>query len=117
MLAEQTVTIHGDSWKWRDIADEVVACRAREWHQQAWSRRPALVHHTGGAVSLYVGQSFDPAKITLVPDGWSHDHCQICWWTLAESSDPVEGTGYTDGRSWICSECYDTFIREPRQNT
>ena len=116
MDAEETVTIHGGQWKWRDIAEEVAACRKSQWHQQAWRRRPALVHNSGGRVSLYHGQQFDPEKITLVADGWSHDHCEICWWTLSESSEQSEGVGYTDGQSWICTECYEAFIREPRPN-
>lgn len=106
------VTIHGNPWKWSDIADAVNDCRAKQWAKRRWTRRPALVDKGGGSVRLYSnGRDFDPDKFDLVPDGWSHDHCEICWWTLHETDDPDEGIGYeADDGSWICQECYERFI-------
>ena len=46
----------------------------------------------------------------VVPAGWDHDHCQICWWDLFESPDEAHSIGYTDSRGWLCSECYDQFV-------
>ena len=105
-----TVIIHGDPWKRADIADAVVACRGAEWTRQRWHPRPALVHRSGGGMSLYGGQRYDSAKVDLVPDGWTHDHCEVCWWELFESDDATHGIGYTDGRTWLCTECYERFV-------
>ena len=111
MPSEPTVLIHGDPWKHADIADQIAACRTHTWRRERWQRRPALVHRVGGTVSLYHGQTFDPAKIDLVPDGWSHDHCAICWWTLGDSGSDEECIGYTDERGdWVCTECYQQFL-------
>ena len=111
MTSEPTVLIHGDTWKRADIDDEVAACRTHSWSQAHWQRRPALVHRSGGVTSLFVGQTFDPTKIDLVPDGWSHDHCAICYWTLSDSGTDEETIGYTDERGdWVCSECYHQFL-------
>jgi hypothetical protein len=76
-----------------------------------WQRRPALIHRLGGTVALYHGQAFDPDTTDLVPDGWSHDHCAICWWTLHDSGSDEERIGYTDERGdWVCAECYQQFL-------
>ena len=75
----------------------------------AWVRRDALVQRTG-TTSLYTGQRYDPKYCELVRGGWSHDHCEICWWTLSEGGDEEHSVGYTDGGRWICSECYGHFI-------
>ena len=104
-----TVVIHGNPWKWADLAEAVAACRGATWTRQRWQRRPALVHRSGSS-SLYMGQRYDPAKIELVPDGWTHDHCEVCWWELFDTADAAHGIGYTDGSGWLCSECYEQFV-------
>ncbi len=109
MTQDATVTIHGSEWRRADIDGEVVYCRGLQWHREPWVRRDALVQRTG-TTSLYVGQRYDPAYYELVRGGWSHDHCEICWWTLSEGGDEEHSVGYTDGRRWICSECYHQFI-------
>jgi hypothetical protein len=109
MIQDTTVTIHGSEWKTADIQEEVAYCRAIRWRREPWKRRDALVQRTGTA-SLYVGQRYDPAFCELVRGGWIHDHCEICWWTLSEGGDEEHSVGYTDGRGWICSECYHRFI-------
>ena len=88
-----TVTIHGDEWKWSDIRDEVEWCRTRTWERKHWAARE---------------QAQATARIS------PHNHCRICWWTLADSSDPAVNIGYHAGRDiWLCSECYDKFIAVP----
>lgn len=114
MPTEPTVIIHGDSWKRSDIKEAVAKCGTRSWQRLRWHPQPALVHRNGGVVSSYRGQSFDPQKIDLVPEGWDHDHCAICWWKLHATEDEQEGVGYTDGRgAWVCTECYQQFLGSP----
>lgn len=108
--SEKHVTIHGYQWKWADLIEAIEFCRTLVWKRATWKPRDALVHKRGGATSLYLGQHFDPAKIDLVNGGWNHDHCEICWWTLCETENTEEGVGYTDGRCWLCKECYSQFI-------
>jgi hypothetical protein len=110
MTSASTVLIHGSEWKLADIEESVADCRGREWKLQRWVRRDALVQRTG-TTSLYISQKFDSAFYDLVRGGWSHDHCEICWWELSESDDEAHSLGYTDGRHWICSECYQRFIK------
>jgi hypothetical protein len=112
MSSNATILIHGDEWKLVDLELSVKQCREIDWNHERWRPRPALVNPNGGTVSLYRGQKYDPTKVDLVPDGWNHDHCEICCWTLHESDDEQHAIGYTNGRgSWLCSECYDLFLR------
>ena len=106
---DETVTIHGDEWKWTDIEESVEWARKQEWTKQKWVPRAALVSR--GKISDYVGQKFIPEYTKLVEDGWDHDHCEICSWKLHETEDPLHGEGFTiDGHDWLCQECFIQFI-------
>ena len=104
------VTIHGGEWKLADVVDDVREFRTLTWRAETWRRGPALVHRSGGRVSFYHGQRFDPEKIDLVADGWSHDHCLICCYRI--SDDDGLRDAFTDGHErWLCAECHEQFIR------
>ena len=105
-----TVTIHGYEWELADIQEEIDWCRQRPWVKQRWTPTAALVQKNG-TTSQYIGQEYDPNDYDLIEDGWTHDHCSICWFTLHESEVSEENTGWTDGkRKWLCCECYEKFI-------
>ena len=108
---EATVLIHGNAWKVKDIYDEVSFCLKQQWHQEEWKPTPALVHKVGGTRSHYHGQKYDSEKIDFVADGWTHDHCAICWWTLHKTDIEDEKTGYrNESNVWLCAECFRQFI-------
>jgi len=108
---EATVLIQSNSWKVKDIYDEVTFCLTQEWHHEEWKPTPALIHNKSGTSSQYLGQKYDPDKIDLAADGWTHDHCAICWWTIHESDNEDEGKEYrNEYNAWLCSECYKQFI-------
>lgn len=110
-MEPEFIVIHGDTWKYEDLREAVESAKTANWMLREWKPRPALI--SKGHVSDYHGQRFDPSKTQLVEDGWSHDHCEICWWSLYKSDDPAHGQGYTtDGHIWICSECHGLFIQE-----
>lgn len=108
-MEEKFVTIHGDKWKSKDVEEPIEWARTQKWEKRKWHPRTALV--SKGKTSDYVGQKYNPEYTKLEEDGWTHDHCEICWWTIHESDNPEEGIGYTtDGHRWLCSECYEQFI-------
>jgi hypothetical protein len=109
MEKKATVLIHGSEWKLVDIEYEISQCRRSVWTRRRWARRDALIQKSGTA-SLYNGQNYDPTKYKLVQGGWTHDHCQICWWELFETATEEHSVGYTNGLQWICSECYEKII-------
>ena len=116
-MITQSVTLHGDPWLLSDIAEDVAWIAQRSWQLEKWLCGPALIHKKGGTVSYYRGQKFDPNKINLVQEGWSHDHCLICNWTLHETNDNDSGVGFTDANGgWLCQECYTKLIKPKMEN-
>src|SRR5215469_14397577 len=40
----------------------------------------------------------------IVPGGWDHEHCEICWRHIGSGGDPE---GYVTGNDeWVCRSCY-----------
>ncbi len=107
--AQQTVLLHGAAWQIEGIADEIEECRASVWEQRQWHCQHALVGPPGH-ITQYIGQEYDPQSQSLVSDAWEHDHCEICSWELHETEDPEHGIGFTDGRDWLCTECYTKLV-------
>lgn len=105
-----TYVIHGETWRADDLAEALGHCRGLAWSHARWKPRAALLD-SSGTVTEYIGQSYDPAKFSLQPSGWAHDHCEVCTWKLSESPEPAVGAGYThDGRAWLCTECFELFF-------
>lgn len=92
-VASTTVEIHGDTWQVEHIREDVESCRQHhDWQHAAW----------------FPGRHAAASPTSQLRD---HDHCQVCWWTLALSEDPRISTGWTrGGRVWLCCECYERFI-------
>jgi len=79
----------------------------KDWEFKKWFFRPALVEKSGGGSSLYVGQKFDSAYFDLVENGWTHDHCEICFKTITDTkSEESEDCGYFYNGDWICESCF-----------
>jgi hypothetical protein len=57
------------------------------------------------------GEALQPGE-TLVPAGWDHEHCALCWQKITDLDDvaDAERFGYTDGEEWLCERCYQTYI-------
>lgn len=116
-MQSQVITLHGEEWNLGDLAHEIAWCLSQKWHKEIWKPSPALIHNKGGTSSQYRGQKFDPEKITLVADGWNHDHCAICWHTLFETDTEEDGTGYrNEFNAWLCTECFEKIVCPALEN-
>lgn len=106
-----TVEIHGTRRNADYVRDVVSLVRSYNyhWEKTTWKPRDIVIHHTNGAFSFDITLAEDNTKFTLVKQGWKKDHCFICRWELFES-DGEHGTGYTNGRTWICVECCERFV-------
>ena len=107
------VEIRGSRWDVDYVHDAVKRCREYNWHWQKgpWKARDIAVAVKDGTVSFDVDLAKDPAEFRLVKQGWKKDHCAICRWELFESEDhPEHSVGYTNGREWLCCECYEKFF-------
>jgi hypothetical protein len=49
------------------------------------------------------------ASANVVPDGWDHEHCELCWAKISRlPADSAEG--YSDGDRWMCVECFNRYV-------
>jgi hypothetical protein len=62
-------------------------------------------------ISFDVTLSENWPEFELVKDGWKESACWLCTRPIAKSDDPKHAFGYTNGRDWVCSDCYDKFFR------
>jgi hypothetical protein len=106
----EIVRIRGQIWDAAIIRDAVRRCCDCKWHWQksVWKPRDICLNRKTGRISLEISLAADAENFELLKAGWKQDHCAICRWELHESDDE-HGTGYTNGRDWICTECYDKF--------
>jgi hypothetical protein len=113
-LAAATVEIHGTKRNADYIRDVVSTIRSYNWHwhKSAWKPQDLAIHRKSGKVSLDATLAEDGENFMLVKQGWKKDRCFICGWELLESEDE-HGTGYTNGRNWLCMECCERFLQGP----
>ena len=108
-------TIHGLAWNAETIRERVKDLRLFNWHwhKTPWKARDVAVD-SQGKISFDLSLLEDKKTFTRSPGAWKKDHCAICRWELSESADnPEHCTGYTNGRDWVCQECYEKFLRGP----
>ncbi len=111
-----TVDIHGASRDAASILPLVQKYLRYSWHwrQQAWLPTDVAEHLETGQVSFDVSLSGDAARYRLLTGGWASDNCVICAWRLFESATLAHGSGYTNGRDWLCIECYQKFFADAK---
>ena len=109
---DDIIQIHGAS---RDAAHirSLVAQYQRHpwyWRQEAWLPRDIVAHVATEQTSFDLSLANDAANFKLVGGGWASENCAICGWRLFESTTLSHGSGFTNGRDWVCTECYEKFF-------
>jgi hypothetical protein len=110
------IKLRGGLWDADYIREVVKQLCEQNWHwrKASWKSRDISVHRKSGKISLDVSLAQDAESFELVKGGRKKDYCVICRWELFESDEDADhGTGYTNGREWICTECYDRFWDRP----
>lgn len=110
---DNPIRIHGSLWNSQLIRQRVYACRAQpfHWERKPWAPRDIVIRGKGDiSFDLTLAQNPD---FELVKGGWTRDHCAVCSWELSSSLGPDHATGYTNGRDWLCTECYEKFWSRP----
>ncbi len=109
------VEIRGIAWNVGTISERLRILRRSNWYwqQREWKARDLAVGEDG-KLSFDVSLVQEGKKFELCPAGWKSDQCAVCEWALFESEDqPEHGICYTNGRDWVCTECYDKFLSGP----
>ena len=103
------MTLPKENW-WTPTQLALVEGRSRLWRLTSFEPSDALAFESGGQIAVCKRDADDDVSgPALVPGGWDHEHCELCW----EKIFLIPGTnhsGYTDGREWLCVECYEKFI-------
>jgi hypothetical protein len=107
-----TAEIHGKKLNAESLRPVVARLREHHflWERRLWQPRDVVYEREGNRFSFDLGVAQDTDKFVLVRGGWRKDRCTICQWELFESDDATHSLGFTNGRDWICDECYGKFI-------
>jgi hypothetical protein len=107
-----TVEIHGKKVNADSLRHAVARLREHHflWERKLWQPRDVVYERDGKRFSFDVTLAQDAERFALVKAGWNKDHCAICHWELFASGDVTHSFGFTNGRDWICDECYGKFI-------
>jgi len=102
------------------VSNIIESCRSQNWQRQNYSPKYGLVRKKTAFLNIvtrYSGQEYDHDKFDLVPNSWKYDNCKICSCKICDSNDPETSIAYTNGRDWLCSECYQKFVHSPDLQT
>jgi hypothetical protein len=114
--ALELVQIHGETWDLSDVKGRVQDLNKFAWRKREWKPLDVLVDSETGQVCFDTSPSYE-AHLRLVAGGWPRDRCLICRWELSAEGGEEHSIGYTNGRHWVCAECYEQFLskeyREP----
>jgi Clp amino terminal domain, pathogenicity island component len=107
----EVIAIRGAKRNVEDLHREVNRLREFYWEQNSWKPRDIVTKKDGKTFSLDLSLAERlPEEFVLGPGGWKKDYCAICRCELFESEDVSHGTGFTNGRDWLCTECHQRFI-------
>lgn len=108
--AEMDLTeIHGEPWHGGSVLAKARELRRYAWRQRTWKPLDILVEKDTGGIFFDLSWKDDP-RFELRPGGWPQTNCEICGWRLNVAAGPEHATGYTNGRDWVCVECYTKFL-------
>ena len=85
----------------------VAHLRKFAWHKREWKALDVFRHDETGLASFDPALRNDP-NFKFDPGGWPKEWCAICNWEFNDS--PNHSAGYTNGRQWMCTKCYDAFF-------
>ena len=88
---------------------ELVLDQARRWHRAAIPKTDAI--RFGGSDSWQrpaTAADIEKGTGEVIPGGWDHEHCALCWETLGRGG---QEEGYVSAtRTWVCERCFRDFV-------
>jgi hypothetical protein len=107
------IELHGVRWN----LDQIRSAHARlcqspwHWERRRWKSQDVVTTKDGKRFSFDMRLARrQSGEFVRSKGGWKKDRCAICTWDLFESDDPARSLGYTNGRDWVCTDCYEKFI-------
>jgi hypothetical protein len=98
------------SW-WSEDQLALVKDETIVWRRQKFEPSDAVEYHEedGHIAWCKLEEDEVPTEGKIIPEGWEHEHCRLCWETISPYEDD-ENYGYTDGSDWICEACYKQYL-------
>lgn len=103
------IEIHGEMWNRESVQARVGELAKFAWRERQWKPLDVLAEKATGRLFFDLGLKDDP-QFALVSGGWPRTQCEICSWELNAAGGRERSTCYTNGRDWICEECYSKFL-------
>lgn len=103
------VGIHGAGWDVGYVRSTVAELQKFAWRKREWKPIDVLKEINMGRIFFDLSMREDPG-FEFVPGGWPRELCALCHWELKADAGPEHADGYTNGREWVCSECYEKFL-------
>jgi hypothetical protein len=106
----EIVEIHGEEWDAGYFKEQLPKLRKFAWRKRQWRPLDILVEISSGRIFFDMALKEDVA-FKLVVGGWPRELCSLCHWELNADGGPEHASGYTNGREWLCTECYEKFLK------
>ena len=114
---ELPVYIHGRAWGKGYVERAAIESKRFFWEKKSFRAAHIVLRRGDGAISSDLKLADDSDRFEPVKGGWQELTCRICHWKFAESDKPELGAGYTNGRDWLCTECYERFVSAEHKQT
>lgn len=105
----EIVQVHGRPFPLLRIEGKVKDLVQFKWLQRDWKPLDVVVDNKDGAVCFDL-ELRDDSRYKFVPGGWPKEPCAICGWELSAQGGPEHSEAFTNGRQWLCAECYHGFV-------
>ena len=89
------------------LFEDLKYLRSVTWKFETWKNSPALIDKSGGTLRQFNGQKFDEKYFDMLPEGWTHDHCEICSDKITNDMKAYQ----SQDDDWVCESCYNFFIK------
>jgi len=103
------VEVHGKSLPLPVISKLAAKLGRFAWIRRDWKPIDVVVDNEQGGICFDLAVKDDP-RYELVPGGWAKEPCVICGWELTAEGGPEHSEAFTNGRQWLCAECYHRFV-------
>lgn len=102
-------SIHGHSLPLEYVNAKAGQLRKFAWVRRDWKPMDVVADKLQGGICFDLSVE-DESRYELVPGGWTTEPCVICGWELSAEGGPEHSEAFTNGRQWLCAECYHRFV-------
>ena len=105
-----------EDW-WDEGQIKIVEDRSRVWTKRRFTSTAGFwIIQKGYRILRKMSQHDQlPPGAIIDHTAWDHEHCILCMSKISEIVDD-HNEGFTDGKEWICPDCYEKHILPREMN-